>query len=362
MEYYLSDIEMIFKQIKNRKLLPNDLDNSDVNIFESYMKDTQNIKIFNNFVELMNKISVNIFNIAIDSSGKDILMSYYIFFFSSIFLEDTKSNENIIKDCKELVSAIENSYKQINIENIEKLCINLSKISKNLNEWREKDKQNLISNLKNQYYELQVYLSNLDSNNLSEKEKKNLNDKKIEILNKIKDIGGEKEVDELKKTVPVIFDTSAIEGISEQIRNNMKKAYKDIFSDEIKNGKFDILLNNLKEVKEQFLDLVSNSTQFKNEINEIMDIEFIEQLIKNNALEDTYIYSITNYIIELIRKLESPSEDKDTDKWKIENIEIFNNHIEYSEYFPLFFEKTASKINTIYEQKKQFYENIRRKT
>lgn len=240
--------------------------------------------------------------------------------------------------------------------------------------WKKTDEIKLINNLIKAYWELEINIFHAENDNQHVKTETNTleNNKKIltiqkeqgEIINKIKQIGGEDGIQHFNNFVPVFFDEKYFNNLFKQITDNYHKAYWDILRQELENNDFNGVLKILKEIKTLFKNLLPNSNKFHIELDEYMDIDFIAQLINNNVFDKNNLDGIVSYIISNLKKLQSPSDDKDTENWEKEVKEILDKGESYANFLPSFFKVVLDKLIKINNQVKiikdsELYNNIK---
>ena len=241
--------------------------------------------------------------------------------------------------------------------------------------WKSEDENILIDNLIKIYWELELESFNLKdslksndiSNNLIDKNKSNIeliNIEKEKILLRIKEIGGEKGINHFNNFVPVFINEDFINNLFKQITDNYHKAYWDILREEISNNNFVGVLKILKEIKMLLKNLLPNDPKFHNELDEYIDIDFLDQLIKNNVFEKENMQNLVFYIISNIKKLQSPSDDGDTEVWEKKMLSDLNDGMAYQDFLPTFFKISLDKLIKINNEvniikKSDFYSNLK---
>lgn len=264
------------------------------------------------------------------------------------------------------------------------LCNKLSKLIidyiATYKEWKILDKNYLLQDCLYTYIELKEFQNNNTGNkndinqNLENKDndlsddlgrnkllENNINGELLSIINnaKILDKDWNKEFFEREYSKYLEEKKKSIEDLELAIKNNMTKAFWDNLYDELNKSKpnFLIVMPLLSDLKSMLMNCVPNRQDIHAEFNEYMDIEFIESMVKNEALDNKYIYKMIVYIISNIKKFQSKSEDKDTENWEKYILKILNeNQLNYGKLFVEFFKKSFKKVEKILYDSQKFME------
>ena len=70
----------------------------------------------------------------------------------------------------------------------------------------------------------------------------------------------------------------------------------------------------LRDIKNLLIDCVPSRIDLKSEIDEIIDIEYTEQMIRSEVIEDRYVQSLANFILNQIKIFQARIEDDDTEE------------------------------------------------
>ena len=338
----------------------------------SNFEECQNILKDSNFVNEVDKFLEYIsFN---NYSSKVLLTSFLIKnHHSKIFDNDDNSEGQLIDISNEMIikfKLVLTNFEN-NISEFKSIFIKYNSI---FLKWKEKDEKNLINELTKIFWELELNLFNLKDKTENvegaEENKKNIELIRFQqnkILERVKMIGGEKGLEHFGNYVPVFLNEDYLNNLFKQITDNYHKAYWDILREEIENNNFDGVLKILKEIKLLLKNLLPNKIKFHNELDEYLDIDFLSQLINNNVLEPQNIQNLVFYIIDNIRKLQSPADDDDTNTWELEIKKDIEDGYLYKDFLPKFFKRTLDKLIKINKQvdiikSSEMYENIKNKS
>lgn len=94
----------------------------------------------------------------------------------------------------------------------------------------------------------------------------------------------------------------------------------------------------------------SKYNSIKENINNILDIDYLKQLIKNNVFDNSTLLNIFNFIIEKIKEFQSHEEDEELNKWvkeiKTKYIDNFSNET-LKTNLPILLDKIMKKIEKL---------------
>jgi hypothetical protein len=164
-------------------------------------------------------------------------------------------------------------------------------------EWKKKDLEDFMLDIASSYINLQEtrktviddpeWIKHIDdfSNKLLTSGKK-LNEKKfLEILN----------------TLSIKLDNNK----KNMIQNVMEQVYWDKFKNLLEQNDYSMLYQNFNEIK----DILDEIKQDEN-VNEIMDIDFLKQIIHSNVFNEKYLINYINFIVDKLLSYGIPIYDK----------------------------------------------------
>ena len=215
------------------------------------------------------------------------------------------------------------------------------------------DKQTKIQEGVQRWYygEKQIEYIN-DNNNLSENDK----------LDAIKSIemSQQKLIDLITKTDSQ-FNISQLKNykqLTDKVEYNMEKGFWDVLKEELKNGKYDLFLKLLKEVRDDVLSLLPpNQNSFTqdtiNQFDELFDLEFIAQMTNNGVYTCSSFVNLACFILDVMKKLQAPARTNDMIKeWNELLYRIEQNELELPE------ERGASIIKFLLNEVQLIKDNI----
>jgi hypothetical protein len=206
--------------------------------------------------------------------------------------------------------------------------------------WQKADKEKILHELILIYYE--NYEFSLKHPHL----KKTIEEEQQEIINKAASLVPAIDEEYFKLCLDDYLKNK--NKLEKMISKNMEKAYWDSITNELKKNppNFMVIIPLLEETRALLKECVPNRIDIHQYINEYIDIEFIEHMIKNNAIDDKYVKNMAQFIYSYLKDFQSKSEDGIMEIWFNDIIELLDKG-NYSGFFTEFFKTIIDKINNI---------------
>ena len=170
-------------------------------------------------------------------------------------------------------------------------------------EWKQTDYQELLDDIFQRYHQLTV-----DMMNGPEEIKPQLEDIKKGLLKEAERVGGPNFVNKILSYSPVVINLEALQ-------TQYDNAFWDKFNEEYDNKNYSMLFELLKYLKHVYITLAPSK---KEEITEIIDVQFIWQRIDKDAYTSEELATLTNNILDIVKTLHAPVNDEE-----LENIDIY---------------------------------------
>lgn len=229
--------------------------------------------------------------------------------------------------------------------------------------WKRQDELNMINNLSLMYFDLETdkrrrYNSIDDETNNIFIE--NITTEQQKLVEKIELIGGEEGLEylnSLKEEIEEYRDN--LKNLYSSIDHNMHEAYWNSIIKELNKNppNFYVILNLLSELKDMLLKC---NPMLEDELESNIDIEFIKQMLDKMVIDDKYILTMSNYIINKLKNIQSEEHDRELEEWADNINKLFEKQISYNEYFPMFFRYIFEKI-VITQKEMHVYNYIKQK-
>ena len=135
----------------------------------------------------------------------------------------------------------------------------------------------------------------------------------------------------------------------EQIKETMHQAFWDTLSSDLSENppKYQHVIVLLNEIRNMLKQLVPNRKDIHTDIDEYIDVNFIEQMIVNNAFDYKELENLIRYVVAVIQKLQCPDEDKDTNEFLEKIVNMCREKKSWKVIIPYFLKITYTKIDKI---------------
>ena len=127
------------------------------------------------------------------------------------------------------------------------------------------------------------------------------------------------------------------------IKNQIEETYKEVWTtllhDKVKQTPpdFEWIVRLYKEIKHKLTYFLKQNSSMRKSIEESLDTDLFEQMIRNGAFQGLEFYNLVNYIFDTILKLGSPARDDNVKQLRDEILTALSNKATFAELVPLFF-------------------------
>ena len=227
-------------------------------------------------------------------------------------------------------------------------------------DWKKADKMRILDDLCSIYFQLEADKERRYQEIDAESNKHFVASIKYEqdkLIAKIRKLGGDEGVQYLESMKKKI----------EQYKEQAKDMYKNI-GEIVHNAFWDnihaelskeppnlgVITSLLKDMRNMFCACVPNRPSIHQDIHTHMDIKFIDDMLKHNAVDDRYIYNMVLFIIDYIEQFQARTQDEDTKKWKKGILDELNKGAMYKDFFPRFFRGVFERLEKIMKDMEDF--------
>ena len=228
-------------------------------------------------------------------------------------------------------------------------------------EWKQMDLECLIYSLTRTYFMLEEDFKKekkTDNNEeLYELTKKNIISEKKKLINKILLLDKKNGKDKFNNYYLLLKNEylnrekmdNYLDKLMDIFQKNMKKSFWDIMKQELMHSepKTNIFINNLKELVNTIVACSPNPLELRKEIISVIDIELIEQMIQHNAYKYEDLEIIVKYVINILYKFQSVSEDDNTKEFEDTINKMIENKENIVEVLVYFMSFTMEKFEDI---------------
>ena len=300
------------------------------------------------------------------------LSAYMIILYpNDIFAIKGTEEEMLLKSANSMIEIFEKicedikTNQEFNQELLGKFKIEHKKYIEIFDGWKKRDASKFISILSRSYYELEMTQKLILQQAVNEERAKRddeeiwcteINKQKEQIIKQLKIVGGEKAVNELDNYVP---DTTAQMSMQE-VYETAEKAFWDSFEQELKEKKYDRIINMLNEIIERLKSYTPRKESLRIEIEEGININNVkESLEKTKDIDKDGLKDIFTFVVNRIKMYESPAENDSTELWREGLYRRLNqDNMDYSKVLPLIFKGIFNKLDKIEKDISSFLKKI----
>ena len=151
--------------------------------------------------------------------------------------------------------------------------------------------------------------------------------------------------------------------LEKQIRDQYYRAYFDVLKEKIEQDPpdYEWIVHLYEEIKLKLAKLFKEGSTTRKEIEEILDVELFDQMLRNKAYNVKDFERLTNYIFELCLNFGSPQRDKSTAEMRDEILNEIKRESGFSILIPMFIENANTCVDHIYEDLQRTLRNIDKK-
>ncbi len=146
------------------------------------------------------------------------------------------------------------------------------------------------------------------------------------------------------------------EKLNNQIKENFQKAFYNLLEIKVNESPpdYEWITRLFEEIKDRLVFFIKKDSSIRKDIEDRLDTELFDQMIRNNAFSGEDFYRLINYVFDLCLQLGSPARDKETNEKKNEVLTLMTNGGTFAQIVPLFIKNYNQCIDKIYED----FENL----
>lgn len=139
--------------------------------------------------------------------------------------------------------------------------------------------------------------------------------------------------------------------LREQIENTYREVWSTLLHDKVKENPpdFEWIVRLYKEIRYKLTYFLKQNSNMRNSIEEALDVELFDQMIRNGAFQGPEFYNLVNYIFDTTLKLGSPARDNDVKNLRNEILTALSNKATFAELVPLFFKNANTAIDWVHK-------------
>tara|TARA_Y100001970_G_scaffold95737_1_gene120568 strand:- start:2107 stop:3216 length:1110 start_codon:yes stop_codon:yes gene_type:complete len=279
------------------------------------------------------------------------LSTYIITYFSDIVL-NMQEDKHIYESAKVMLEHLDNFLNDITNDTFQLFIDSYSSYLDLYLPWKQQDRNRLIVNLAKDYWDLDVELKHKIEKYEDEEKREILSycikAEQQKIIEKVQELWGDEGLEYFNNLTPVVVN----EKVYETFDTIIKKIFWENLEAELNKEppNYLAIIPILKDVKMYIKKCVPNAKKVHKKLDESIDLEYLRQMIENDAISDAYVFGIVNYIMTTIKNLEAIEYDEQTDEWIKNTNDALKSGIKYSDFFPAFFKKVFLNLEFILEE------------
>lgn len=139
--------------------------------------------------------------------------------------------------------------------------------------------------------------------------------------------------------------------LREQIENTYKEVWATLLHDKVKQNPpdYEWIVRLYKEIRHKLTYFLKHNSTMRNSIEESLDVELFDQMIRNGAFQGPEFYNLVNYIFDTTLKLGSPARDIDVKNLRNEILTALSNKATFAELVPLFFKNANIAVDWVHK-------------
>jgi hypothetical protein len=311
--------------------------------FEQFCKFIQNPDVY----MLTNRTLKGYFKEESPIKIKYFLCLFLIYHYPKYVLENESKidlNEHVFYKC------VKYTIEVLKTEDVVKIKSALKNFEVQFDSWKQSDKKYQLKIYSETFYELELFkLKSTNLRDVAHIYKKAIVPLQEKIKNSIKKIAGDdglKYLENYKNT-----NLKLTVELEKKLRFNLKKAFWKRFQDELVetpvNTSQIILI--FKDISKMLKSLTPNNMERHEDINQNIDIEYLDILVKNNTLKLEDMLVILTFIINTIKELGMPENDTEMKQYltELEKFKQNESTFNFIEHLPKYFEIIMVSIEKI---------------
>ena len=119
-----------------------------------------------------------------------------------------------------------------------------------------------------------------------------------------------------------------------------------------------VFIELIEKTKYLLKSCVPNKTEHHNDIDNILETELMETYIKNDVMDNKYLYDIINIIIDKVKEYQASADDISLEEFRNKCNNKLLNGVFYKDFFPFFFMEILKRLEKIIEARRALIEII----
>ena len=148
-----------------------------------------------------------------------------------------------------------------------------------------------------------------------------------------------------------------IKRLTEQVEYTYKLAFFNLLKEKVASDPpdYEWVTRLYAEIRTKLVGILKKGSSLRVEIEECMDVELFDQMIRNKAFNPTDLYKLVNYTFHKCKQLGSAGRDRETDEKRQEIMDLVESgNGTFENVVPLFIKNINYCIDMIYTDLRNF--------
>ena len=157
------------------------------------------------------------------------------------------------------------------------------------------------------------------------------------------------------------MNKDAENNLHNQIKDTFHKAWRDALEAKVREEPpdYEWIVRLYAEIRHKLTFFLKKGSTFRNEIEESLDVQLFEQMIRNEAFKGPEFYKLVSYVFDTCLKLGSPGRDNDVKAKKEEVLESLKSGAVFAVLVPLFFKNANITVDWVLQDLQNVSKNIK---
>ena len=150
--------------------------------------------------------------------------------------------------------------------------------------------------------------------------------------------------------------------VHKALSENFKRAFMDLLAERIARDPpdYEWITRLYQEIKIKLMRLLRTEHPLRQEIEETMDIQLFEQMIRHQAFDPHDLYNLVSYVFEKCKQLGAPARDASVDAKKQELLtHMQSGEATFKTIVPMFIQRANDCLDQIYQDIDQLHSKLK---
>ena len=102
----------------------------------------------------------------------------------------------------------------------------------------------------------------------------------------------------------------------EYVEDILRRAFWDKLEEDLKEEKYEHVIILIEEIRDNIADFTPHRQDLIDELHENIDVDFVRQMLKHDAIDKEYTHKLVNYIITKLKVMDSVEDEPYYETWR----------------------------------------------